>query len=73
LAGITGDLSTFVTIGDRISSTASRHRVAPAFRKHAGQQMRKVFSELTPEELRSLEVALKRSVKCAAALMDQRG
>jgi hypothetical protein len=72
LAGITGDLSTFVTIGDRISSTASRHRVAPAFRKHAGQ-MRKVFSELTPEELRSLEVALKRVGKCAAALMDQRG
>jgi hypothetical protein len=72
LAGITGDLSTFVTIGDRISSTASRHRVAPAFRKHAGQ-MGKVFSELTPEELRSLEVALKRVGKCAAALMDQRG
>jgi len=72
LAGITGDLSTFVTIGDRISSTASRHRVAPAFRKHAGQ-MRKAFSELTPEELRSLEVALKRVGKCAAALMDQRG
>jgi len=72
LAGITGDLSTFVTIGDRISSTASRHRVAPAFRKHAGQ-MRKVSSELTPEELRSLEVALERVGKCAAALMDQRG
>ena len=46
--------------------------IAPAFRKHAGQ-MRKVFSELTPEELRSLEVALKRVGKCAAALMEQRG
>jgi MarR family transcriptional regulator, 2-MHQ and catechol-resistance regulon repressor len=46
--------------------------IAPAFRKHAGQ-MRKVFSELTPEELRSLEVALKKIGKCAAALMDQRG
>src|SRR6266478_3287330 len=46
--------------------------IAPAFRKHAGQ-MRKVFSELTQEEIRSLEVALKKVGKCAAALMDQRG
>src|SRR5260221_12843600 len=45
--------------------------IAPAFRKHAGQ-MRKVFSELTPEDLRSLEVALKKVGKCAAALMEQR-
>ena len=46
--------------------------IAPAFRKHAGQ-MRKVFSELSPEELRSLEVALKKIGKRAAALMEQRG
>ena len=46
--------------------------IAPAFRKHAGQ-MRKVFSELSPEELRGLEVALKRVGKRAAALMEERG
>jgi len=44
--------------------------IAPAFRKHAGQ-MRKVFSELSPEELRSLEVALKKIGKRAAALTEQ--
>ena len=46
--------------------------IAPAFRKHA-VQMRKVFSELSPEELRSLEVALKKVGKRAATLMEQRG
>jgi MarR family 2-MHQ and catechol resistance regulon transcriptional repressor len=45
--------------------------IVPAFRKHAGQ-MRKVFSELSPEELRGLEMALKKVGKRAAALMDQR-
>jgi hypothetical protein len=35
--------------------------------------MRKVFSELSSEELRSLEVALKNIGKRAAALMEQRG
>src|ERR1700683_917538 len=49
-----------------------RDLIAPAFRKHAGQ-MRKVFSKLSSEELRSLEVALKKIGKCAAALMEQRG
>jgi MarR family 2-MHQ and catechol resistance regulon transcriptional repressor len=49
-----------------------RDLIAPAFRKHAGQ-MRKVFSELSSEELRSLEVALKKIGKRAAALMEQRG
>ena len=43
--------------------------IVRAFRKHAGQ-MRKVFSELSPEELRSLEMALKKVGKRAAALMD---
>jgi MarR family transcriptional regulator, 2-MHQ and catechol-resistance regulon repressor len=39
-----------------------------AFQKHSGQ-MKRVFSELSPEELRSLEVALKKIGKRAAALM----
>jgi MarR family transcriptional regulator, 2-MHQ and catechol-resistance regulon repressor len=46
--------------------------VASAFRKHSGQ-MKKVFSELSPEELRGLEVALKKAGKRAAALMVERG
>src|SRR6202162_5493094 len=49
-----------------------RDLIAPAFRKHAGQ-MRKVFSELSSEELRSLGVALQEIGKRAAALMEQRG
>ena len=58
----------------RIVALTSRGRdlIAPAFRKHAGQ-MRKVFSELSSEELRSLEVALKKIGKRAAALIEQRG
>src|SRR5580704_17745403 len=60
--------------GVRIVALTSRGRdlIAPAFRKHA-RQMRKVFSELSSEELRSLEVALKKIGKRAAALMEQRG
>src|SRR6202167_3885567 len=49
-----------------------RDLIVPAFRKHSGQ-MRKVFSELSSEELRGLEVALKNIGKRAAALMEQRG
>src|SRR5580700_9868292 len=49
-----------------------RDLIAPAFRRHAGQ-MRKVFSELSSEDLRSLEAALKKIGKRAAALMEQRG
>jgi MarR family transcriptional regulator, 2-MHQ and catechol-resistance regulon repressor len=45
--------------------------IGTAFRKHAGQ-MRKVFSELSPEELRTLEATLKTVGKRAAALMEQR-
>jgi MarR family 2-MHQ and catechol resistance regulon transcriptional repressor len=58
----------------RIVALTSRGRdlITPAFRKHAGQ-MRKVFSELSSEELRSLEVALKKIGKRVAALMEQRG
>ena len=44
--------------------------IVPAFRKHAGQ-MKRVFSELSPEELRVLEEALKKAGKRAAALMEQ--
>ena len=44
--------------------------IVAAFRKHAGQ-MKKVFSELSPEELRVLEVALKKVGKRAAALMQE--
>lgn len=46
--------------------------IVPAFRKHSGQ-MKGVFSELTPEELRGLEVALKKVGKRAAALIEPRG
>ena len=41
-----------------------------AFRKHSGQ-MKRVFSELSPEELRGLETALKKVGKRAAALMEE--
>jgi MarR family 2-MHQ and catechol resistance regulon transcriptional repressor len=49
-----------------------RDLIVSAFREHSGQ-MKKVFSELSPEELRSLEVTLKKVGRCAAALMEQRG
>ena len=41
-----------------------------AFRKHSAQ-MKRVFSELSPEELRSVEVALKKVGKRAATLMEE--
>jgi MarR family 2-MHQ and catechol resistance regulon transcriptional repressor len=41
-----------------------------AFRKHSWQ-MKRVFSELSQEELRGLEAALKKVGKRAAALMEQ--
>jgi MarR family transcriptional regulator, 2-MHQ and catechol-resistance regulon repressor len=44
--------------------------IVPAFRKHSGQ-MKRVFSELSPEELRAREVALKKVGKHADALMEQ--
>lgn len=44
--------------------------IASAFRKHSGQ-MKKVFSELSAEELRGLEAALKKVGKRAAALADE--
>jgi MarR family 2-MHQ and catechol resistance regulon transcriptional repressor len=42
-----------------------------AFRKHSGQ-MKRVFSELSPAELRGLETALKKIGKRGAALMEER-
>src|SRR3954470_6459222 len=46
--------------------------IVPAFRKHSGQ-MRTVFSELSPGELRGLEMALKKVGRHAAALMEEKG
>jgi MarR family 2-MHQ and catechol resistance regulon transcriptional repressor len=44
--------------------------IASAFRMHSGQ-MRRVFSELSSEELRGLETAVKKIGKRAAALMEE--
>jgi MarR family 2-MHQ and catechol resistance regulon transcriptional repressor len=44
--------------------------IASVFRKHSGQ-MKRVFSELSPEERRTLEVALTKVGKRAAALIEQ--
>ena len=54
----------------RIVALTSRGKdlIASAFREHSAQ-MKKVFSELDAEELRDLEVALKKVGKRAAALM----
>ena len=46
--------------------------IVPAFRRHSGQ-IRKVFCELRPQELRGLDVALKKVGKRAAALMEEKG
>src|SRR6266403_2275038 len=56
----------------RIIALTSRGKdlIVPAFRKHSGQ-MKRVFSELSAEELRSLEVALKKLGKRAATLMEE--
>jgi MarR family 2-MHQ and catechol resistance regulon transcriptional repressor len=51
-------------------TTRGKELIVPAFRKHEGQ-MKKVFSELSPEELRALEQALKKAGKRAAALMER--
>lgn len=44
--------------------------IVAAFRKHSAQ-MKRVFSELSPEELRNLEKTLKKVGKRAAALMEK--
>src|SRR6201997_4163296 len=43
--------------------------IVKAFRKHA-EQLKRVFSELSPEDLRGLEMKLKKVGKRAAALME---
>jgi MarR family 2-MHQ and catechol resistance regulon transcriptional repressor len=57
----------------RIVTLTSRGKdlIVPAFRKHSGQ-MKRVLSELGPEELRSLEMALKKVGKRAAALRNEK-
>jgi MarR family 2-MHQ and catechol resistance regulon transcriptional repressor len=52
-------------------TSSGKELITAAFRGHSGQ-MKKVFSELSPEELRTLEVALKKVGKRAAALMDKK-
>ncbi len=46
--------------------------IAAAFRKHSGQT-KIFFSEVSPEELRGLEAALKKVARHAATLMEERG
>ena len=57
----------------RIIGLTSRGKdlIVPAFRKHSGQ-MKRVFAELGAEELRALELALKKVGKRAAAMMEQK-
>src|SRR6202167_30262 len=56
----------------RIVTLTSRGKdlIVSAFRKHSGQ-MKRVFSELSPEELRRLEMMLKKVGKRAATLMEK--
>ena len=56
--------------GVRATIRTRRSSVVSAFRKHSGQ-MKRVFSELSPEELRGLEGMLKKVGKRAAALMEE--
>jgi MarR family 2-MHQ and catechol resistance regulon transcriptional repressor len=51
-------------------SACGKDLIASAFRKHSGQ-MKRAFSELSPEELRVLEAALKKVGKRAAVLMEE--
>jgi MarR family 2-MHQ and catechol resistance regulon transcriptional repressor len=51
-------------------SPRGKDLIASAFRKHSGQ-MKRVFSELSQDDLRGLEVALKKVGKRAAALMSE--
>jgi MarR family transcriptional regulator, 2-MHQ and catechol-resistance regulon repressor len=52
-------------------TSGGKDLIVSAFQKHSGQ-MKRVFSELSPEELRSLEVALKKVGKRAAALRNKK-
>jgi MarR family 2-MHQ and catechol resistance regulon transcriptional repressor len=55
---------------DRCLTPRGKDLIASAFRKHSGQ-MRRVFAELSPEELRGLETAPKKVGKRADALMEE--
>jgi MarR family transcriptional regulator, 2-MHQ and catechol-resistance regulon repressor len=52
-------------------TSSGKDFITAAFRGHSGQ-MKKVFSELKPEELRTLEEVLKKVGGRAAALMDKK-
>src|ERR1700733_1063801 len=52
-------------------TSSGKDLITAAFRGHSGQ-MKKVFSELSPEELRTLEEALRKVGKRATALMDKK-
>jgi DNA-binding MarR family transcriptional regulator len=49
---------------------AGNYLILAAFQKHAAQ-MRRIFSELSAEELRDFEMSLKRIGKRAAGLMEK--
>jgi MarR family 2-MHQ and catechol resistance regulon transcriptional repressor len=51
-------------------TTRGKALIDSAFRKHSGQ-MKKAFAELSPEELRGLEAALKKVGKRTATLMEE--
>ena len=72
-----GLVSRVESTGDRCVRVVSlsprgKELIAAAFRKHSGQ-MKNVFSELSPEELRGLEAALKKIGKRAATMTEERG
>jgi len=52
-------------------TSSGKDLITAAFRGHSGQ-MKRVFSELSPEELRTLEESLRKVGKRAAALMDKK-
>src|SRR5579863_2052731 len=51
-------------------STRGKALIVAAFRKHSGQ-IKRVFSELSPEELHGLETALEKVGRRAVALMEE--
>ncbi len=53
-------------------TSSGKNLIVAAFQKHAAQ-MRRVFSELSAEELRDFEMALKRIGKRAAAALMEKG
>jgi hypothetical protein len=66
-----GDRKTGICVCGCANWRRGKDLIVPAFRKHSGQ-MKRVFSELSPEELRGFEAAFKKVGKRAAALTAQR-